>query len=156
MLEVGARAASADLPDINVWLALAVKEHAHHTTATAFWLHNAAAEVCFCRVTMLGLVRLLTQPKVMGAAVMTLQAAMQAFDSWLALPSVRWADEPAGCSEALNGLVAHGLPSRLWTDAYLAAFAQAAGLRLVSFDTDFLRCNKLALLQLQPPTPGVP
>ena len=152
--ESGAWAAAADLPDINVWLALAVNEHVHHTAAMAYWSQNAAAQVCFCRITMLGLVRLLTQPKVMGAAAMTLQSAMFAFDGWLALPGVHWAEEPAGCSAALKGLVAQGLPSRLWTDAYLAAFAQAAGMRLVSFDADFRRFNKLAQLQLQAPAPG--
>ena len=31
------------------------------------------------------------------------------------------------------------LPTRLWTNAYLAALAQSAGLRLVSFDKDFAR-----------------
>ena len=152
--DAGTSVAAADLPDINVWLALAVTEHAHHAAAMAYWLQNAAAKVCFCRVTMLGLVRLLTQPKVMGAAAMTLQSAMFAFDGWLALPGVHWAEEPAGCSAALRGLVAEGLPSRMWTDAYLAAFAQAAGLRLVSFDADFRRFNQLAQLQLRAPAPG--
>ena len=31
------------------------------------------------------------------------------------------------------------LPARLWSDAWLAATAEAAGLRLVSFDADFKR-----------------
>jgi hypothetical protein len=38
---------------------------------------------------------------------------------------------------------------RHWTDAYLAAFAKAGGLRLVSFDGDFTRFGGLDLLRLE-------
>ncbi len=58
--------------------------------------------------------------------------------------------------EALGHLVGEGLPYRLWTDAYLAAFALAGGYRLVSFDRDFLRFRPygLNLLLLEPPLGG--
>ena len=36
-----------------------------------------------------------------------------------------------------------------WTDAYLAAFAKCAGLRLVSFDAGFSRYPGLAWLLLE-------
>ena len=39
-------------------------------------------------------------------------------------------------------------PNRLWTDAYLAAFAITTGCRLVSFDADFQRFPALLLLHL--------
>jgi predicted nucleic acid-binding protein len=39
--------------------------------------------------------------------------------------------------------------SRQWTDAYLAAFARAGGLRFVSFDGDFTRFEGLNLLRLE-------
>jgi len=148
--EAGCLAVAGDLPDINVWLALAMKAHPHNEPAMDYWQHRASARVCFCRITMLGLVRLLTQPKVMGAGAMTLQVALQAFDKWLALAGVHWADEPSGCSSALNQLVDEGLPPRMITDAYLASFAQAGGLRLVSFDADFQRFEGLQWLQLRP------
>ena len=38
----------------------------------------------------------------------------------------------------------------MWTDAYLAAFAQSAGLRLVSFDRGFGRFLGLEKLVLAP------
>lgn len=148
-IDEGSFALAGDLPDINVWLALAVKEHLHHMPAMRYWLNEAAAPVCFCRVTMLGLVRLLSQPKVMGASALSLQAAMQAFQGWLELPGVRWVDEPAECSRTLTDVVAQGLAPRLWTDAYLAAFARSANLRVISFDADFRRFDHLALLHLQ-------
>ena len=60
---------SADLPDLNVWLALATPDHVHHQQAVAYWEEQAAEQVLFCTVTALGLVRLVSQPKVMGSAV---------------------------------------------------------------------------------------
>ncbi len=39
-------------------------------------------------------------------------------------------------------------PPRMWPDAYLAAFAMAASLRLVSFDRDFSRFPGLNWLHL--------
>ncbi|MDP1902558.1 MAG: hypothetical protein Q8K96_19230 [Rubrivivax sp.] len=108
-----------DLPDVNVWLALAVQEHPHHAAARQYWANEAAARLHFCRVTMLGLVRLLTQPRLMGPATM-------------------------------RRYVGAGLPARLITDAYLAAFAAACGLRLVTFDRDFGRFEGLHLLRLSP------
>jgi len=59
---------TADLPDLNVWLALACPDHSHHHQAVHYWEHQAAGQVLFCTVTAMGLVRLVCQPKLMGAA----------------------------------------------------------------------------------------
>jgi predicted nucleic acid-binding protein len=40
------------------------------------------------------------------------------------------------------------LPACLLTDAYLAAFAESAGLRMVTFDKDFERFDGLDCLRL--------
>ena len=53
----------ADLPDLNVWLALATHDHFHHQQALSYWEHQAAEQVLLCTVTGLDLVRLLSQPK---------------------------------------------------------------------------------------------
>ena len=143
---------SGDLPDINVWLALAVEEHPHHAAAKQYW-DNVQAQpagernLWFCRVTMLGLVRLLSQPKVMGLGVLNLMQAMALYQQFRAVASVDLLIEPKQCDSVLQGLVvAHStnqpLPTRLWTDAYLAALAQSSGARLVSFDQDFTRFDK--------------
>ena len=60
---------TVDLPDLNVWLALACPDHSHHRQALHYWEQQAAEQVLFCTVTALGLVRLVCQPKLMGAAV---------------------------------------------------------------------------------------
>ena len=146
---------SGDLPDINVWLALAVQEHPHHQAARRYWAAAQAeigrasgesslrgAEPClwFCRVTMLGLVRLLCQPKAVGPGALDVPAAWRLYTQYRALPHVGLLPEPEGCDDALRAIVGVGsLPPRLWTDAYLAALSVSAGLRLVTFDRDFDR-----------------
>ena len=146
---------SGDLPDINVWLALAVQEHPHHQAALRYWAtaqaertrEGAAAaragsgsRLWFCRVTMLGLVRLLCQPKAVGPGALDTLAAWTLYAQYRALPHIGLLPEPEGCDDALRALVGAGpLPPRLWTDAYLAALSLSAGLRLVTFDRDFER-----------------
>jgi hypothetical protein len=140
---------SADLPDVNVWLALSVPEHVHHAAALQWWEHGAAPRCHFNRVTMLGLVRLLAQPRVMGPGALSAAAAFGIWQRWAALPEVVLQSDPAGLDSDLARLTAPDLPPRLLTDAYLAAFAMRAGLRLVSFDADFARFPALNWLQLQ-------
>lgn len=139
---------AGDLPDLNVWLALALAEHPHHRAAQAYWQEQAAARVWFCRVTMLGLVRLLCQPKLMGEAALGLRGAFDVYLRFAALPEVGLCTEPADCEQLLSGLLEPATPARLWTDAYLAAFALAGGLRLVTFDRDFTRFGAISKLQL--------
>ena len=54
-------------PDINVWVALTYNRHAHHITALE-WFENLPPMVrlFFCRLTQLGLLRLLSAAVVMG------------------------------------------------------------------------------------------
>ena len=54
---------TVDLPDLNVWLALACPHHSHHHRALYYWEQQAAEQVLFCTVTALGLVRLVCQQK---------------------------------------------------------------------------------------------
>jgi uncharacterized protein len=135
------RAEPGDLLDVNVWLALAAPSHGHHAAARAYWMQPGLPRVWFNRVTMLGLLRLLCEPKVMGAARLTLDGALGVYEYFEALPEVGFMDEPASCGAvflgAVRALSRHS--PRLLTDLYLAAFARAAGLRLVTFDRDFER-----------------
>jgi toxin-antitoxin system PIN domain toxin len=143
---------AGDLPDLNVWLALSVDNHVHHERARRYWREEGAraAAIHFCRLTMLGLLRLLTQPKLMGAATCSPADAVRRYQALRTLPEVRLASEPTGCEETLLAYVrAPGFVPRLWTDAYLAAFARGAGLRLVTFDADFARFEGLDLLALE-------
>jgi uncharacterized protein len=152
--------ARGDLPDINVWLALAVQEHPHHAAAKRYWdgvqqdmqatPTIAPQKIYFCRTTMLGLVRLLCQAKVVGEGALSLQAAWAVYQSFRALPMIDLLPEPADCDIQIAALLSAqaALPTRLWTDAYLAALAHSSGARLVTFDRDFERFGMNRLLML--------
>jgi hypothetical protein len=139
----------ADLPDVNVWLALSVADHPHHSVARRYWYKESAGHLAFCRVTALALLRLLTNNHVMAGAPLSTARAWEAYLGFRRLPEVVLASEPEG-SEAVLGswLTKDRFPARLLTDAYLAAFAQAGGFRLVSFDEDFGRFDGVEVLRL--------
>lgn len=136
-----------DLPDLNVWLALVVAEHPHHAAARRYWETQQAApaigpRLWFCRTTMLGLVRLLSQPRVMGEAALALPESHAIYRQLRQTEGVGFAGDDEAADALLSRWLGDGaspLPARLWTDAWLAASAEAAGLRLVSFDADFAR-----------------
>ena len=151
--------ARGDLPDINVWLALAVQEHPYHEAAKAYWVstkvkHGGAPQafLWFCRTTMLGLVRLLCQPKAVGAGALQPDGAWQLYQQYRALPQIGLLSDPPSCDIDLACLLQTHSPlsPRLWTDAYLAAVAKSANLRLVSFDRDFERFALPQCLILSP------
>ncbi|NDG74522.1 MAG: PIN domain-containing protein [Synechococcaceae bacterium WB8_1B_136] len=139
-----------DLPDLNVWLALASPTHQHHHQALHYWEQQAALRVLFCTITALGLVRLVSQPKLMGSAVKTAAEASALLEAFCAQPGVAIAEDSAQTPwDIFHSLLrSSGLPSRHCTDAYLAALALANGWRLVSFDHDFGRFEGLDWLHL--------
>lgn len=141
-----------DLPDINVWLALACEDHQHHPSARQYWESESAGQLAFCRVTMLGLLRLATNTKVMQSHPFEPGEAWKIYRDFLALPEVLFLGEPTDIESpfAAYSEIA-GFPANRWTDAYLAAFAHTAGCRMVSFDADFKRFSDLSLLHLATP-----
>jgi toxin-antitoxin system PIN domain toxin len=123
------------LPDVNVWLALTFEAHGHHRVA-ARWFSRGAEQGCaFCRVTQQGFLRLATTPAAFGADAVSCQEAWDLYDRFLADSRISFQPEPAACEEPWRRFSSRRSYSpRVWTDSYLAAFAQAAGLELVSFD----------------------
>lgn len=131
------------LADVNVWLATIVERHPHHAPAIAWWKEEVLPSrrtVCFCRLTQLGLLRLLTNEAVMGPSRRSPEQAWQDYDRLLEQGVVEYVDEPEGLADLLRDHSAGKTPSAsLWTDAYLAAFARAADLPLATFDRGFRR-----------------
>ena len=123
-------------PDINVWVALTYEGHVHHTTAAAWFAAlSSNATLAFCRFTQLGLLRLLTATAVMGDEVMTQPQAWAAYDRWLQDPRVTLVDEPPGIETPFRALTRLRQPAtKDWADSFLAAFATAGQLTLVTFD----------------------
>ena len=142
--------AIADLPDLNVWLALASPMHQHHSSAVAYWEEQASQQVLFCTVTALGLVRLVMQPKVMGDAALTAADASALLDQFVQQPGVSHAQPSSEGWDVFHGFMRQAdLSPRLCTDAHLAALAITNQWRLVSFDRDFQSFCGLNLLQLR-------
>ncbi len=140
--------ATCDLLDVNVWLALAVQGHPQHTAARKAW--SQLTRPSFCRLTQLGFLRLLCNAQVMGRAFLEAAAAWAAYEQLADGGAVEFVDEPAGLDARLKHFAKGAESARdFWTDAYLAAFARCAGLRLVSFDSGFTRHEDLAFLLLE-------
>jgi toxin-antitoxin system PIN domain toxin len=149
---------SGDFLDVNVWLILSFRSHEFHAVATRYWQSacESGTPLWFSRSTMMGLVRLLVQSRVMGRDVMTIHQALDVCRQWMDTPQVALLPEPPGFDDALRRLVgsaATALPAHLWTDLCFAATADAAGLRMVSFDRDFERfgLERCLILSAQSP-----
>lgn len=141
---------AVDLPDVNVWVALTLADHRHHDRVRQYWFEEANAELAFTRVTALGFKSLTTNPAATGGNPLTVGQAWEAYAALRHLPEVFLAAEPADTEEVLGQwALSEGTAPRLWTDAYLAAFARAAGFRLVTLDRDFQRFDRLTLLHLR-------
>jgi toxin-antitoxin system PIN domain toxin len=128
------------LADVNFWLALEIDDHIHHASAMG-WLQDTPEEdIAFCRITQNGFLRLLTNPHVMKTDVLTASDAWRAYDSLCTNRRVRFADEPSGLEEAWRRLTRHSRKGpNFWTDAYLTAFATAAGFTVLTFDLELAR-----------------
>jgi hypothetical protein len=125
-------------PDVNIWLALSVVDHAHSGAAWK-WVESLPPEdrLAFSRLTQLGLLRLLTNAAVTGTHPLSLREAWAVYDGWLKDPRVEFYPEPrnvdAEFREALEPLAAK--PASKWVgDCWLLAFAAGAGAELVTFD----------------------
>ncbi|HVM74144.1 MAG TPA: TA system VapC family ribonuclease toxin [Candidatus Saccharimonadales bacterium] len=123
-------------PDLNVWLALSYQAHAHHLIAQSWFVAlPETARLCFCRLTQMGLLRMLTTQAIMRDEVMTQGQAWQVYDTWLADERVFFAEEPPTLEPAFRALTRSGrAANKDWGDSYLIAFARSAGFELVTFD----------------------
>jgi toxin-antitoxin system PIN domain toxin len=121
---------------VNVWLALAHAVHPHHAVAIAWGESlDPASRFYFCRMSQLSLLRLLTNASAMGEDVVSQAEAWRIYDLFFENGRTFLADEPKGLEEILRARTTKPQSStKEWADAYLVAFAEAAGLRLVTFD----------------------
>jgi toxin-antitoxin system PIN domain toxin len=140
----------ACLYDANVWVALAFAAHPHHGIASEhFQVRDSAQPAAFCRVTQQAFLRLVSAPvlqRTYGSSLITNADAWAKCQDLLALPQILWLDEPPGLVDQWPALAC--LPSaspKVWTDAYLAAFAIGHDLELVTIDSDFKNFEKAGL-----------
>lgn len=123
-----------NLLDANVWLAGIWDGHADHQKAV-HWRSTADGACAMCRVSQMAVLRLLTDAAVTGAAALTRREAWKLVMRQLDDPTVVWLDEPEGLEESWRTLSSRDDKNhKVWTDDYLAAFAQRSGATLVTLD----------------------
>jgi toxin-antitoxin system PIN domain toxin len=135
-------------PDVNVWVALHHQAHKHHS-ATLAWFGSLASEttLVFCRHTQMGMFRLLTTEAVMGGEALTQRECWSIYAKWMVGGRATHWLEPVGVSEAFQKKTTADEPSpKSWADAYLAAFAEVGGMRLVTLDRALAGRSKGAVL----------
>lgn len=122
------------LIDVNVWLAAAWAGHTKHPIAKR-WIDSQIDDLAFCRVTQMSLLRLVSNPAVTGADVRSRRQAWELVDALQSDPRVRFLAEPPGIEPLWVAFSKREDGSHLlWTDDYLAAFAQLARAELVTLD----------------------
>ncbi|MDB6034187.1 MAG: Ribonuclease VapC41 [Verrucomicrobiales bacterium] len=128
--------------DSNIWIATVFPTHpAHHQARQLLLEATPGKPAVFCRSTQQSFLRLATNPallKAYRAEELTNRDALLALKAWLILPQVCEREEPAGLVSFWHQLAARDSACpKLWMDAYLAAFAIAGGLDMVTLDHDF-------------------
>jgi toxin-antitoxin system PIN domain toxin len=138
---------SSVFPDLNVWLALSVENHEHHEAAEAWRFESRTERLVFCRHTQLGLFRLLSTAAIMGPKTLSQTACWKMYDNLLKSGIAGFEDEPPGLEDWLRIMTGGAEHSpKVWADAYLCAFAEAARLTLITFDRSLHRKAKGSML----------
>ena len=135
------------LADVNVWLAIVSRRHVHVRLCCTWFDSLRSRSVNFCRVTQMGLLRLLTNQSAMGKDVLTSREAWCVYDVILSDERVSFSLEPFSLEPLWKELTDRARrTAKVWTDAYLAAFAETAGTQLVTLDRAILALAPGALL----------
>jgi uncharacterized protein len=98
---------------------------------------TGTTRVGFSRFTQIGLIRLLTNPAVMGTGTLTLGKAWNVYERWLEDPRVEFYPEPLDLDRAFRDALApfFGRAAfKMVGDCYLLAYAKRSDAMLVTFD----------------------
>jgi toxin-antitoxin system PIN domain toxin len=138
-------------PDINVWLAIVVERHVHSRAASAWWNLDQSDAIGFCRFTQLGLLRHLTNAATMKGAPLTNRRAWKTFETLQVDARVRFFPEWPALDGLLKSYTDTNQPAtKIWGDAYLAAYAAVNSATLVTFDKGFARYPVKSLILESP------
>ena len=134
------------LPDVNVLVALTLRNHIHSVAANRWYQQENRPTLQVCRLTQLSLLRFLTTAGTAGVEVLSNDAAWNFYSTLIVQRNITFCHEPDGMSESFGTFARFGKPApKLWADAYLAAFAVAADFRLVTFDRALARMAPKAI-----------
>ena len=137
----------AFLLDVNTLLALVFEAH-HHHPLVASWIADAR-DCRVCRVTQSGFLRLASNSSLWKDEALTLAQAWTVYDSLMEDERFSFTHEPLGLEHLWRRLTSEETySSKVWTDRYLAAFAIADGLTLVTIDGGFRSIPNLTVVEL--------
>ena len=119
---------------MNVWLALAWHDHVHSALARRWWNSHQGA-IAFCRISQLGLLRLLTTAAVMGNKPLSVDRSWRIYDGLFADDRVAFVYERPEVDAVFRARAAgHAASPKIFADAWMLAIAEAVGGQLVTFD----------------------
>ncbi len=130
------------LPDSNIWLALIMEVHEmHEPVKNWFFSIPESGSLYFNRATQQSFLRLLTTSAVWTpyrSSPLTNSSAWRIYQDLFSRPQIGFLGEENGVEDQWRryGVRTTASP-KLWMDAYLAAFAVAADLVLVTTDKAF-------------------
>ena len=125
---------SLTFPDVNVWLALLLEHHIHRPVAQTWW-GAMEATIAFTRFTEVSVLRLLTTRAAMDGKPLSMDDAWRSHDKLFEDARVVFIPEPSGVEARFRGYAAGRTATpKLWADAWLLAFAEAAGGTVITFD----------------------
>jgi toxin-antitoxin system PIN domain toxin len=142
------------LADSNIWLALAVPKHRFNAVAKD-WLNRLPGGdvVTFCRSTQQSFLRLLTTTGVLKPYQLPPASNVDAwrmYEELLEDDRFSCVPEPVEIERVWRQFSGRSTPSpKLWMDAYLAAFAVAGRMRLVTTDFGFRQFQGLDVYVLE-------
>lgn len=140
------------LVDVNVFLPLLTDGHSLRAPALRWWDSCNDGDAGMSLPVRMALLRLLSNSRVMGSSTLDPERAWEVVGELIGDPRV-FCIEQIPQSHArywLANIVGRQPSPDLWTDAWLAALAQAADSELITFDHGFLVFNKLKLRLLAP------
>jgi len=126
---------SLSFPDVNVWLALLLADHIHRAVASEWWETGSSGTIAFCRLTQIGVLRLLTTAAAMNGKPLTMTEAWRAYDRLFEDDRVVLVPEPEALEAEFRRRSGSGAASpKVWADAYLISFAVQMNAAVVTLD----------------------
>jgi uncharacterized protein len=142
-------------PDVNLLIAAARPDHAHHARVAAWLLEKADTRTSGSTFVLMPMVvasflRLVTNPKIFKFAA-SIETAIDYIDALLALPGAEMVDLGSEWSLLRQLCIDKRLTANALPDAWLAASVIARGEHLVTFDADFRKLlprNQVTVLKV--------
>lgn len=114
---------------------MAVEMHPHHTVAKTWFDLMVSDQAAFCRITEMGMLRLLTNPHVMAGSALSAAGAWAVLDQLRGDSRTSFLREPPELDRHWRRTSGAGkIGPNYWTDSYLSCLCAASDCTLITFD----------------------